>query len=310
MGRQVTVRKRRAGVAAVTVAAVLVALKLWAMAATGALSVAASAADSAMDLLVSAGALAAVLYAARPPDADHAFGHSAAEDLAALGQALFLLAAAAAIGWAAAARLLAPAPPALAAEAQGVAVMMVSAALTAVLVVYQGRVARATGSPVIAADRLHYLGDLVPTLGAILSLAAAALLGLTRIDSVVALAASGMLAVGGIAVFRRAWDALMDRGADPGTVAGIAAIARCWPGIRGVHDLRTRRSGARLFVDMHVEIDGTLSLAEAHAIGAALKRAILAELPGADVIIHKDPWRQGAGADAGGAADAASAGSR
>jgi len=310
MGQQGRGLNRQAGIAAVTVAAVLVALKLWALAATGALSVAASAADSAMDLLVSAGALAALLYAARPPDDDHAFGHSAAEDLSALGQALFLLAAAAAIGWAAVARLLDPAPPALAAEAQGVAVMLVSAALTAGLVAYQGRVARATGSPVIAADRLHYLGDLVPTLGAILSLAAASLLGLTWIDSVVALAAAGMLAVGGLAVFGRAWDALMDRGADPVTVARIAAIAAGWPGLMGFHDLRTRRSGARLFVDMHVEIDGTLSLAEAHAIGAALKRAILAELPGADVIIHKDPWRPPAGAAAGGGTAATAAGRR
>lgn len=286
---------RRAGIASVVVALVLVALKLWALAATGALSVAASATDSALDLLVSVGALAAILYAARPPDADHAFGHSSAEDLAALGQALFLIAAAVAIGWAAVVRLLAPAPAPLAAEGWGIAVMLVSAGLTAALVVYQGRVARATGSPVVAADRLHYLGDLVPTAGAIVSLAASAALGLARIDSVVALGAAGMLGLGGLMVFRAAWDALMDRGADPATVARIAAIAAGWPGVRGFHDLRTRRAGARLFINLHVELDGTLPLVEAHAIGAALKRAILADLPGADVIIHQDVWRPPAG---------------
>lgn len=279
---------RRAGMASVAVALALLALKLWALAATGALSVAASATDSALDLLVALGALAAILYAARPPDADHAFGHSSAEDLAALGQALLLIAAAVAIGWAAVVRLLAPSPPPLDAEGWGIAVMVASGLLTAALVVYQGRVARATGSPVVAADRLHYLGDLVPTAGAIVSLAASAALGLARIDSVVALGAAGMLGIGGLAVFRTAWDALMDRGADPATVARIARIAAGWPGVHGIHDLRTRRAGARLFVNLHIELDGTLTLAEAHAIGAALKRAILAELPGADVIIHKD----------------------
>ena len=59
--------------------------------------------------------------------------------------------------------------------------------------------------------------------------------------------------------------------------------------MRGYHDLRTRRSGGRVFVNLHVELDGAQSLHEAHAIGAALKHAILARYPRADVIIHKDP---------------------
>ncbi len=75
----------------------LVGLKLWALGATGALSVAASLADSAMDLMVSLGAMAALVYAAKPADEDHAFGHTSAEDLAALGQALFILISAGAI---------------------------------------------------------------------------------------------------------------------------------------------------------------------------------------------------------------------
>ncbi|HBR99401.1 MAG TPA: hypothetical protein DD979_18790 [Gammaproteobacteria bacterium] len=74
-----------AGMASVSVALVLVGLKLWALGQTGALSVAASLADSAMDLMVSLGGLAAIWYAARPADEDHAFGHTSAEDLAALG---------------------------------------------------------------------------------------------------------------------------------------------------------------------------------------------------------------------------------
>ncbi len=90
-----------AGLASVAVAAVLVALKLWAMAATGALSIAASLADSALDLMMSLAAAAALVYAARPADEDHAFGHTSAEDLAALAQAAFILVSAVVIGWAA-----------------------------------------------------------------------------------------------------------------------------------------------------------------------------------------------------------------
>jgi len=112
-----------AGLASVAVSAVLVGLKLWALAATGALSIAASLADSALDLMMSLAAAAALIYAARPADEDHAFGHSSAEDLAALAQATFILVSAAVIGWAAGARLMAPTPQPLAAEGLGMAVM-------------------------------------------------------------------------------------------------------------------------------------------------------------------------------------------
>jgi ferrous-iron efflux pump FieF len=265
------------------------------------LSVAASLADSALDLMVSVAAVAAILYAAKPADEDHAFGHSSAEDLAALGQAVFVLASAAVIAWAAVARLLSPSPDQVDAEGIGIAVMAVSVAVTAALVLWQGRVARATGNRVVAADRLHYLGDLIPNIGAILSLAASAAFGLTQVDAVVALAAAGMMAAGAMKIGRGAWDALMDRSADPKVIAGIAAIARDWPGVRGFHDLKTRTAGSRVFVNLHIELDGDLPLREAHDIGAGLRRAILAAYPQADVIIHKDVARSPAGEPAAGA---------
>jgi ferrous-iron efflux pump FieF len=282
---------RRAAQASVVVAVSLVAIKVWAMLATGALSVAASLADSALDLMMSLGALGAVIYAAKPPDDDHAFGHSSAEDLAALGQALVLGMAALAIGAGALWRLLAGADVAIAAEGAGMGAMAVSILLTAALVVYQGRVARLTGNRVIAADRLHYMTDLLPALGAIVSLAANRLWGLWQVDALVAVLAALFLLRGAGVIGRAAWDALMDRGAEPQVVTRIAALATGWPGVRGWHDLKTRKAGSRLFVHLHIELDGAQSLKQAHDIGAGLKAAILAQFPGADVIIHKDVAR-------------------
>ena len=281
-----------AGLASVSVAAVLVGVKLWALGQTGSLSVAASLADSAMDLMVSLGAMAAILYAAKPADEDHAFGHSSVEDLSALAQAVFVLISAGVIGWAAIARLLSPAPVVLQSEGPGMVAMAVSVALTLGLVLWQGRVARITGNRVVAADRLHYLGDLLPNLGALLSLAVSAWFGVSSVDSVVALGAAGMLAVGALRIGSGAWDALMDRRADPEVIAGIAAIARDWPGLHGFHDLKTRTAGSRVFVNLHIELDGDLPLREAHDIGAALRRAIIEAYPQADVIIHKDVAQQ------------------
>jgi ferrous-iron efflux pump FieF len=278
-----------AGLASVAVAAVLVALKLWALGTTGALSVAASLADSAMDLMVSLGALAAIVYAARPADEDHAFGHSSAEDLAALGQSVFILISAGIIAWAAALRLAADAPVELREEGLGMMVMGISIVLTLGLVLWQRRVAARTGNRVVRADSLHYLGDLLPNIGAIVSLWASARFGLTQIDSVVALGAAAMLAIGALRIGKSAFDALMDRRADPRMIARIAEITDAWPGVHGHHDLKTRTAGSRVFVNMHIELNGAQSLDDAHAIGAALRRAILREFPQADVIIHKDP---------------------
>lgn len=277
-----------AGAASVAMAALLVTLKLWALGETGALSVAASLADSAMDLMMSLAAMAALIYAAKPADEDHAFGHTSAEDLAALGQAIFILISATIIAYAASQRLLDPTSAPLKAQDHGMMVMGLSVVLTLGLVIWQGRVARRTGSKVVAADRLHYLGDLLPNIGAIASLWASSTFGMGQIDSIVAIGAAVMLSVGALHIGKGAWDALMDRRADPEIIAGIGRIAAKWPGVHGYHDLKTRTAGSRVFVNLHIELDGNQTLREAHDIGAGLRRAILNAYPQTDVIIHKD----------------------
>ena len=281
-----------AGSVSVLVAVFLVAIKLWALAQTGSLSVAASLTDSALDLMISAAALAAMIYAAKPADEDHAFGHTSVEDLVSLAQAFFVLASAGVIAVAAVRRLWVPGSVRLEAEVAGIWVMAASVLATLGLVLWQGHVARRTGSRVVAADRLHYIGDLGPNIGAMVSLFAARHFGLGAVDSVVALAAAAFMSVGAVRIGALAWNALMDRQADPAIIARIGAIAQGWPGVYGFHDLKTRTAGSTVFVNLHIELDGDQSLTEAHAIGAGLRRAILAEYPRADVIIHKDVFRE------------------
>ncbi len=277
-----------AGIASVSVAAILVIAKLWALSQTSALSIGASLADSAMDLMMALGGLMAIYYAARPPDDDHRFGHTSAEDLAALGQSVFILISSGVIAVSALRRLLSPAPVQVGQEAEGIAVMVFSIALTVALVLWQRRVAQATGSKVVAADSLHYLGDLVPNIGAIIALMASAAFGLTMIDSVVALGAAGMLAFGALQIGKGAWDALMDRSAPQDIVDDLERITRNFDGVDDFHDLKTRMAGSKPFVHVHIEVNGDQTLREAHAISAGLKRAILDAYPRADVIIHKD----------------------
>jgi len=273
----------------VTVALVLVIAKLWAFGETGSLSIAATLADSAMDLMMSLGGLVAIIYAAKPADDDHNFGHTSAEDLAALGQSIFILISATVIAVAAILRLLERNVSLPEREASGMVVIVFSIVITIALVLWQRRVAKQTGNRVVAADSLHYLGDLIPNVGALIALWASAKFGIGQIDSIVALAAAALLAFGAMRIGKAAFDALMDRQADTGMIAGIEDITRDFEGVHGFHDLKTRVAGSRVFVNLHIELDGTQTLEDAHAIGAALRRAITEAYPRADVLIHKDP---------------------
>jgi ferrous-iron efflux pump FieF len=283
-----------AGVASVCVAVTLVALKAWALWTTGALTIAASLADSAIDLVASLAALASVAYAARPADDDHTFGHSAIEDLFALAQSVLVAGSAGLIAWTAIARI--GDGTRLSAEGAGLAVMLLALVLTGALVLWQQRVVARTGSRVVAADRMHYLSDLLPGLAAVVALIASLVWGVAWPDTVLSLGASAFLLYGAVRIGREAFDALMDREASPETVATVRRIAASQEGIAGFHDLRTRRSGSQLFVQLHVEIDGDRTLNEAHAIGAHLRRRIREVLPQADVIVHKDPVGDGSDA--------------
>ena len=278
-----------AGLLSVTVALVLVIAKLWAFGETGSLSIAATLADSAMDLMMSLGGLVAIIYAAKPADDDHNFGHTSAEDLAALGQSIFILISATVIAVAAILRLLDRNVSLPEREASGMVVIVFSIVITIALVLWQRRVAKQTGNRVVAADSLHYLGDLIPNVGALIALWASAKFGIGQIDSIVALAAAALLAFGALRIGKAAFDALMDRQADTDMIAGIEDITRDFEGLYGFHNLKTRVAGSRVFVNLHIELDGAQTLEEAHAIGAALRRAITAAYPRADVLIHQDP---------------------
>jgi len=272
----------------------LIGLKLWALAVTGALSIAASLVDSVLDLLMSATNLVAILYATKPADDDHAFGHTSAEDLAALAQAAIVAVSGVTIGFAAIKRLATQTAGPLSAETSGIAVMVVSIVITLALVLWQRHVAARTGSRVVSADSLHYLTDLIPNAGAILALLASSLFAIGQIDSIVAIAASVVLLVGAARIGRGAFDALMDRRASPEVIRKVESMVEDWPGVLGYHDLKTRTAGSKTIIQINIELDGDQKLTRAHGIGAGLRHAILREFPNADVIIHQDPYRRDA----------------
>lgn len=278
---------RRVTLLSVLTAAVLVAMKLAAWLASGSVALMASLADSGLDLVASLATFFAVRYAVVPPDAEHRFGHGKAEAFASLFQGGLVFASAALVGREAVVGLVHPRP--LQQEGWALAVMVVSILLTAGLIAAQSRVLRRTGSVAVSGDRAHYASDLASNLAALLGIAASALLGMGGLDAAAALVVAAILLWGAIGVFRQAAGQLLDRELGAEARARIVQLITRDPRITGVHQLRTRAAGPFVHMQMHVDLDPELSLADAHEVLVDAEKRVLEDFPSADIIMHADP---------------------
>ena len=278
---------RLATAASVAVAAVLIVAKIVAALMTGSASLLSSLVDSLLDAFASLVNFFAVRHALQPADREHRFGHGKAEPLAALAQCAFIAGSVIFIVLEAAGRL--ASARAIENGAIGIAVMAFSLVVTLLLVAFQGRVAKRTGSTAIGADALHYRMDIAMNVGVILALVAATRFGLWWADGVVAIAIAIWIAIGAWRLGRRSFDLLMDREFPDSERARIAAIVQAHPEARGLHDLRTRSSGLQPFIQLHLELAPELTLRRAHEISDQVEAGIVAAFPGAEVIIHQDP---------------------
>ena len=278
---------RAATYASVAVAVVLIAIKLFALALTGSVALLSSLVDSILDAVASIANLFAVRHALTPPDAEHRFGHGKAESLAALGQAALISGSAVFLMWEGVSRLVRP--QAVEAGSIGIAVMVASMALTAGLVLFQRFVVRKTGSVAIAADSLHYRSDFLMNAAVIAALALSFYAGFGIADPLFAIAIALYILYSAYEILRTALDQLMDRELPDDQRERIREIATAHDEVRDIHDLRTRASGTRTFIQLHLELDGAMSLYRAHVIADTVEAEINQAFPGAEVIIHQDP---------------------
>jgi ferrous-iron efflux pump FieF len=272
---------------AVVAAATLIVVKGAAWFATGSVSVLSSLLDSLLDAAASVLNFIAVRHALAPADREHRFGHGKAEPLAGLGQAAFITGSALLLFGEATQRLFS-APP-VARWDVGVLVMVFSTAVTIALVGFQRYVVRETGSLAIGADELHYRGDVVLNGSVILSLLLASQLGWNWADPVFGIAIAFWIVWSAWRIVRQSMTHLMDRELPDEDRARIRKLAEAHPDVIAVHDIRTRASGPTSFIQLHIEMDGKMSLARAHEVSDAVEASIQETFPSAEVMIHQDP---------------------
>jgi cation diffusion facilitator family transporter len=250
----------------------------------------ADAAESLLDILSSLLVWAGFRVAAKPPDADHPYGHGKAEPLAALAVAIFVFLMAGFIAWHAVQEIRTP--------HQGPAwwTLVVLAGVVVTKMWFSrrlGAAGEATGSTALGAEALHHWSDAMTSAAAFVGISIALWggAGWETADDWAALFACVIVAFNGVGMLGRALGDVMDAAVSADFEAEVRAIALAVPGVRTLDKVRVRKSGLSHLVDIHVRVDGDLTVRAGHAIAHAVKDALIASAPHAisDVAVHIEP---------------------
>ena len=278
---------RSAAFASIAVALLLVGLKAWGAWSTGSTAMLGSLADTVLDLVASIATLAGVWVAAQPEDRHHRFGHGKAEALSAMFQVVLIAISALSLAARAVQQFLGEVRTEAAEE--GIAVSAIAMAATVALLLWQRHVIRRTGSLAISTDHVHYQSDLLLNLAVIAALALDQYAGVAGADPLFGLAIAAWLGWGAWGASHAAIEQLMDKEWPEEKKARFLKVLARHPELRGIHDMRTRTSGNRDFVQFHVWVDGNMTVTEAHRVMDDVEGKLKAEFPDVEILIHPDP---------------------
>lgn len=279
---------RKAALASVSVAFTLLILKGMAQWQTGSIAMLGSLADTGLDLVASVVTLFGVRWAAMPADHEHRFGHGKAEALASLFQVTLIGMAAIGLAGESVHRLIIGGHATQAPEA-GIFVSVVAIVLSFGLVLYQKRIIAQTQSLAISTDNLHYQSDFFLNLSVIVALVLDQYLGIGGADLLFGFGIALWLGLGAWRSAINAVDHLMDKEWSLEERQHFLDVASRHPDLRGIHDMRTRKSGTQRFVQFHLSVDPGMTVKQAHVVMDEIEAALKKDFPDVDILIHPDP---------------------
>jgi len=277
---------RLAAISSSSVALILVIIKFYAWLISDSSAMLASTTDSILDLFASVMNIVILRFALAPADEEHKFGHGKAESLAGLVQAAFVLGSALLLIFNGVERVINP--RVIVHSNIAIWVTVIAIVLTLALVVFQKFVIKRTGSIVINADALHYQSDLFLNLGVLAAIFLSQGIWL-QADGAFTIAVALYLLFGAGQIIYQSVHQLMDHELSDEDLSKIKSIVVAHEHALGLHELRTRQSGAQRFIQFHLELEDTLSLLEAHSIGDDIETEICQALAPCEVFIHHDP---------------------
>ncbi|MCX7342758.1 MAG: cation diffusion facilitator family transporter [Proteobacteria bacterium] len=273
--------------AAVCTAIILVTTKTFAWWFSGSLTIQASLLDSSSDLLSSMINFFAVRYARKPANEEYRFGYGKAEALAGFLQSILIIASTFWMVWHAYQhhQMLEK----ISHHKLALLVMAISTILTLCLVIFQLYTIKRTNSIAVKADFLHYQADLLSNVAAIIALLAMSWFEIGWIDTVFGVGIAIFLLYGSIAILKQSFNILMDKELPKAIRQKIIQIIQSHTKVVDVHELRTRSAGHIDFIQLHITLDPSLSLKEAHVIGDEVEQTLQTSYPQSEILIHLDP---------------------
>ena len=281
---------KSASLLSVFVAATLIFLKLFVLIVTGSSTILASFTDSVTDLFASLINFFAILLALKPADLDHRYGHYKIEALASLSQCAFILGSSLFLVFFGIFSIIEDRK--LESLDVGIIMIVISTILTIIVCVFQTYVIKKTNSSVISADRLHYLSDILFNIIVLISLVFS-FYHVPYIDGIFAILLGIYIAYSALGIGKSAINQLLDKELDEVYVKEIEKIINETDGVIDVHDLRTRSSGPKFFIQAHLNVDKNLTLEKAHKIADIVEERILKRFSNSDVTLHVEPADKG-----------------
>ena len=269
----------------IAAAVVTIGLKSLAYVLTGSVGLLSDALESLVNLVAAAFTLGMLALAARPPDEAHAWGYNKAEYFSSGAEGVLIFAAAIAIGWTSALRLMSPRP--LESVGLGLAVSVLASLVNLGVARVLLSAGRRNHSIALEADAHHLLTDVWTSAGVVAGVIAVALTDWEILDPLIAIAVALQILWTGVKLVRRSAQGLLDRALPPDEQEALSRLLARRKGAEvQFHAVRTRQAGARRFVTLHVLVPGDWSVRRGHELCEQLELEIAAAIPNASVLTH------------------------
>lgn len=266
------------------------ALKLVAWALSGSVALLSDALESVVNLVASGMMLISVIVSERPADESHQYGHEKVESISMLVEGGLIVTAGLFIVYEALGRF--NEPTALTGVGLALGISLFATALNGLLSWYLSKTAEETKSLALEGDAMHLLSDVVSSLGVAAGLYVASLTGWTVLDPILAILVSVLVFKMGLELFSKASQGLMDRSA-PEEEARIREIMEGHQSLFvDFHNVKTRRSGGRVYAELHLSMDGSATVQESHDFVDHLEEDLRNELPEVTITIHVEPSKR------------------
>ena len=281
-------RLQRIASISIFVGLLVLALKGLAWWITGSAALYSDALETVVNVAAAGLTFGALRYAARPADANHPYGHDKAEFFAAVLEGVLIVIAAFSIiehAW-----IVWRHPAPITTPLRGIALNALATVVNGAWATVLLRTGRQGLSPALSADARHLLADVLTSVGVILGLLGAVLVGALWLDPALAVCVALYILASGWRIIRSSVGGLMDEAPDPRVVERIRAVVGDHAtGALEAHDLRMRSTGRLTFLEFHLVVPGAMRVDEAHAICDRIEEALRREMGNLVVTIHVEP---------------------